>query len=434
MEKIGVIGLGYIGLPLLAALAESGYHVIGMDNDAAKIMLLKQTHKAPIFEPGLDIILEQYASQIEYVANSAVMMEQCSTILVTVGTPLGAQNIPDINSIYQATRDIVGHLRMGHLIILKSTVYPGLTRQVALELETVSGLKAGTDFFIAFHPERTIEGAAMVELHTLPKIIGGINQESTDRAAAIIAKLGGEVIKVSSPEVAELCKLVDNTYRVNSISFANEIGDICRSFGVDPREVRDVVNSSYDRTQLFTPGLGADGPCLSKDPQILAYYANESGVDTRVIEAIVRKGTDATLNVARIASRFMMRKHIRNPIVAMAGLAFKGVPETDDTRDSAATKIQYALTKTVDGIKFQYYDPMVYEFLDKTTSSSLAQCMGNANVVMLLTNHPALIGIRMDCVTNVAGRPLLIIDCWGNIYDPDRWRADDVELYRIGGK
>jgi len=432
-DRVGVIGLGYIGLPLLAALAESGYGVVGMDIDTNKIVSLQKTHTADIHEPGLSPALDCHADEIEYTTNTKYLMDTCSTILVTVGTPLGERDIPDINSIYNVVSEIVKYLRKGHLIILKSTVYPGLTRQVAQELEVASGLKAGRDFFVAFHPERTIEGAAIKELHTLPKIIGGINKASTDKAAAIVEKLGGEVMKVSCPEVAELCKLIDNTFRVNNIAFANEIGDICRSFGVDPYEVQSVVNDSYGRTNLFTPGLGADGPCLSKDPQILAYYANSKSVETRVIDASVRKGSDATLRVARVTSRFLLAKQIREPVIAIAGLAFKGVPETDDTRDSPAVKIQWALSRTMNKIVFRYYDPLVKQFLGSTVYASLVECVRGANVIMLLTNHHRLMNIDMDILTKQSGRPLLIIDCWHNARNPDRQLDTDTEYYRLGG-
>ena len=432
MDKVGVIGLGYIGLPLLAALAESGYGVVGMDTDKRKIESLRRTLTAEIYEPGLDEALQKHKDDIEFTTNCDRLMKQCSAVLVTVGTPL-AIDIPDINSIHHVTVALGKGLRNGHLIILKSTVYPGLTRQMATELEEISGLKAGRDFHIAFHPERTIEGAALSELRSLPKIIGGINVDSTEQAARIIRKLGDNIVRVSSPEVAELCKLIDNTYRVMNISFANEIGDICQKFGVDPHEVREVVNNAYDRTNLFQSGLGADGPCLSKDPQILQYYANERDVTTRVLDALITKGNESTMRVARIASRFLIEHKVRRPKVAMMGLAFKGTPETDDTRDSPAAKIQSALQKTVGNVEFKYYDPIVKKFLKDKVCTQPADCIIGANVVMFLTNHPGLLAINIDDVMDIAGRPLLIVDCWRNIANPEGKRPHNVQLVRLGG-
>ena len=434
IERVGVIGLGYVGLPLLAALAESGFHVVGMDIDKDKVDNLQRTLTADIYEPGLNEALGKHSRKITFTTCYEFLMRRCSTILVTVGTPLGDKDIPDINSIHQVTDNIVKHLRKGHLIILKSTVYPGLTRQMAMELEDLSGLKAGSDFHIVFHPERTIEGAALSELHSLPKIIGGISVESTERAANVIRKLGGEIIKVSSPEVAELCKLIDNTYRVANIAFANEIGDICQKFGVDPYEVRSVVNSAYDRTRLFQPGLGADGPCLSKDPQILQYYANEKGVNTRVIDACIIKGNESTLRVARIVSQYLIENKVRKPKVALVGLAFKGTPETDDTRDAPALKIQNALKKTVSNIEFSYYDPIIEEFLSEVVCSTLTECMKDANVVLFLTNHTALMGINLGDIMAVTGRPILIVDCWRNIANTTKVKDEDVKLIRLGDR
>ena len=432
-EKVGVIGLGYIGLPLLAVLADAGYSVVGMDINQEKVDSLKQTFTADIYELGLNEALTSHRDEIKFTTSYEYLMQQCPVILITIGTPLdNNEGIPDFTGINQLIPNLGKHLKRGHLIILKSTVYPGATRKVALELEKASGLKAGSDFDIAFQPERTIEGAALSELRTIPKIVGGINSESTERAASIIQDLGGKVIKVSTPEVAELCKLIDNTYRAASIAFANEIGDICQKLGIDSYEIESAVNDAYARTHLFRPGLGADGPCLSKDPQILRYYANREGVDTKVIDACILKNRESTLRIASVTSQFLSKYKIQRPKVSLIGLAFKGSPETDDTRDAPAIKIYRALKQEINNIEFKYYDPIVKKFPADEVCQTLKECIQDTNVVMFLTNHPALMNIGVTSILSNSGRPLLIIDCWRNITDPYQLPEADVQIFRIG--
>jgi len=349
-----------------------------------------------------------------------------------VGTPLKEDNTPAWSSLDAVIAAIDKHLRKGQLIILKSTVPPGTTREMARRLQEVSGLKVGSDFYIAFYPERTIEGLALHELHTLAKIIGGINTESTERAAQIIGKLGGKIIKVSSPEVAEMCKLIDNTYRSINVALANEIGLVCEKIGLDAYEVVSAVNAEYARTYLAKSGLGADGPCLSKDPQILVHFAKEKGVDTSIVAAGILRNRESTLRVADISTEYIKTNGIEKPKVSFIGLAFKGFPETDDTRSAPAMIVKEALQKEFTNIEFGCYDPIVKNFCDISVSSSLRECIQGANVIMFLTNHPSLTGIRAEDILDNSGRPLLVIDCWHSVANPDKMKCKGVKIFRIG--
>jgi len=434
LQRIGVVGLGYIGLPLIAALASVGYYVIGIDVFRKKIERLQRTYEADIYEPGLTETLQRCRDKIEFTTDNNHLMQKCDTIMITVGTPIRDDVLPDYDQLNDTITTLGVKLRKGQLIILKSTVLPHMTEEVAQKLEENSGLKAGTDFYLAFCPERTIEGMALHELYTLPKIIGGLNEESTKRAASIMGKLQGRIIKVSSPRVAEMCKFIDNLYRAQNIAFANEIGDICEELGIDAYEVASAVNAGYDRTQLYKPGLGADGPCLSKDPLVLKYYARQAGVNTPVLDACISQNKHSTLRIASIASKFINDNRIANPQVALIGLAFKGFPETDDIRDSPAIKIHNALQKELDNLAFKYYDPIVTEFLGAPVCSTLNECTQNSNILIFLTNHRAVMSLAgKDMLANSA-RPLLIIDCWHNIANPEAIasKSGEVEIFRVG--
>ena len=432
-KTIGVVGLGYIGQSLVAALARVGYGVVGIDIDKTKIKRLQQTYEPDIYEPGLSETLKQCRDNVEFTWDYSYLMKKCNTIMVTVGTPVKDDDTPNYDYLNTAILNIGKRLRRGQLIVLKSTVVPGTTEEIALKLQEISGLKAGGDFYVAFCPERTIEGLALHELYSLPKIIGGINDESVDCAAQIIKKLGGGVIKVSSPKIAELCKLVDNLYRAMNIAFGNEIGYICEGLGIGAYEVVSAVNDAYERTHLFKPGLGADGPCLSKDPLIVKYCGRKIGMDTRIIDACILQNKEYTLRIASIISQYIKTKKINKPKISFIGLAFKGFPETDDIRGSPAIKIHDVLQEQFSDIEFKYYDPIIKNFLNNSVSPTLKDCCLDSNIVVFLTNHQALMNINADNILEDTARPLLIVDCWHNLTNIEKLIGKrDVQIFRVG--
>lgn len=431
-KTIGVVGLGYVGQSLVAALARVGYNVIGIDIDRSKIEHLQQTYEPDIYEPGLSETLKQCRKDIKFTWDYDPLVEKSNAIMITVGTPVKDDDTPNYDYINTAILNIGKRLQRGQLIVLKSTVVPGTTEEIALKLEEISGLKAGADFFVAFCPERTIEGLALHELYNLPKIIGGINNESTNRAAQMIKKLGGRIIKVSSPKVAEICKLTDNLYRAMNIAFGNEIGCICEGLGIDAYEVVSAVNNAYERTNLFKPGLGADGPCLSKDPLIVRHCGHKISTDTRMIDACITKNKESTLRIASIMSQYIMTKKINKPKISLIGLAFKGFPETDDIRGSPAIKIRAGLQNQFSDIRFGYYDPIIENFLGNSVSQTLKECYQDSNIVVFLTNHQALMNIDIADILENTSRPLLLIDCWHNILNTEKIVEKDIQIVCIG--
>ena len=433
VKTVAVVGLGYIGLPMVAALANVGYSVIGIDINQKKVDRLQKSYESDFYEPELSETLKRHRDKIKFTTNYE-HVQKCEAIIITVGTPLNDDDSPNYEYINSAITAIGSYMKRGSVVILKSTVIPGTTEEYATpKLEEISKLKSGRDFYVAFCPERTIEGLALHELYTLPKIVGGIDAESTKRAASVIERLGGKVIKVSSPKIAELCKLIDNTYRAMNIAFANEIGMLCEDMDIDAYEVVSTVNNSYSRTKLFKPGLGADGPCLYKDCQISKYFANKRDVSTEMMDAIISKNKISTLRIGLMASEYIKRNKIRKPIISFIGLAFKGYPETDDTRESSSIKIHTVLQKEVHDAEFRYYDPKVKKFLGCRISETLNECIRDSNVVLFLTNNPRIMNIDANIILRLASRPLLIIDCWHNLNNLEEISGKrDVEIFRIG--
>jgi len=429
-NKIGVIGLGHIGLPVAAAFAMSNCDVVGLDINQKRVDALNATYEADFFEPGLTENLQRFRNHVEFTANYDYLMKECDVVIVVVGTTI-KDDLPNFTDLEQVTNAIGSRLRKGQVIILKSTVFPGVTRDFARKIGSMSGLVPGVDFFVAFCPERAIEGKVIEELLSLPKIIGGINQESLDQAAAIIAKIGGEITKVSSPEVAELCKLLDNAYRVANIAFSNEIGTLCEKMGIDSHEVIRTANKSYDRTNLFLPALGAGGPCLSKDPQILSYFIRQNNLAPRIINACVEVSKESNDRVAQFVCQFVNGQNLAKPRISLMGLAFKGAPETDDIRNSPSADIYAFLKGQLPDAEFKFYDPLVKEFLGFAVSDSMEEVIQGANVVIFLTNHSSLRNIEMEKVVSRGARPLLVIDCWHNIVNADA-RSPEVAFFRVG--
>ena len=433
-NTVAVIGLGYIGLPILASLARCGNRVFGIDTDENRIKQLRETYAPNFYEPELREILQEYRHNIEFTTDYKHASE-CSTVLITVGTPLQDDQTPSYDQL-DAAMGIGRYISKGCTVILKSTVIPGTTEQYVIpRLEQLSGLHAGRDFYVAFCPERTVEGAAIRELSTLPKIIGGIDKESTERAASFLSQLGDKIIKVSSPKVAELCKLVDNTFRAMNVAFANEIGMMCEQVGIDAYEVVAAVNNSYERTKLFTPGLGADGPCLHKDCHIFRTYARSNKADSSLVDASVTKSTESTLRIEAIVSRFIEDKKIEKPVISLVGLAFKGSPPTDDIRESTALKIYEEFLKNTrfSDFIFRFHDPLVSRFCETDVCATFTECVQEANVVMFLTNNPDLMNIDAHDIAASAGRPLLIIDCWHNVTNLKSIANDDnIDVFQVG--
>src|SRR3989338_148736 len=260
LKKVGVVVLGYVGLTLGLTLADLGFEVRGFDINE-KVQKLVAAKKAPFFELGLPELLAEHVGKRFKIASSFAD-ELCDVYFIAVGTTLGTNNRPDLSALQAVAKSIGGVLKQGDLVVLRSTVPIGTTRgPVTAMLEKTSGLTAGEDFFIAFAPERTVEGKALEELRTLPQVIGGVNRMSANLASDIFNLMTHTIHIVDSLGEAEVVKLINNTYRDVTFAFANEVSLICQGWGIDTNTVVNAANAGYPRSSVPKPSPGVGGSC-----------------------------------------------------------------------------------------------------------------------------------------------------------------------------
>jgi len=390
--RIAVIGLGYVGLTLATVMGEVGFSVVGVEK--RKDVVDKTNSGVPHFsETGLGGALRRVTSSGNLKAVTEINEEKpCDVYVITVGTPLNAEGLARLDMIESAVNQVVDHMPDGALIILRSTVKIGTTRNIVSPILE----KSGKRFEIAMCPERTLEGKALQELRQLPQIVGADDPAVRDRAAAIFRTLTNSIVQVSSLEAAEIVKLVDNTYRDVQFAFANEVARLCEAFDVNAHEVIVSGKLGYLRTNVQLPGL-VGGPCLEKDPHILAQSAQSRGLNMEITRAgrMVNErqpGETMRLIVAQMARREMGA----GVKVALLGMAFKGVPATDDLRGSMSLRVLDALKLSRPDVKVHTYDPVISptELARNVPGvkpcASLEAAVRDAAVVIIANNHPSL--------------------------------------------
>ena len=280
---VGVIGLGYVGLPLLNAFHQAGHRVIGFDIDTKKIHMLKKGENY-LRHLGENLLGPMLSSGRFDATSDASRMGECDVLISCVPTPLGPRLEPDLSFIKNTTDDIARTLRAGQLIILESSTYPGTTREVMLPRLEARGLKCGRDFFLAYSPEREDPGRKDHNTQTIPKLVGGIDKASGDLATALYRRAIKQVIPVSSAEVAEAAKILENTYRAINIALVNEMKVVLTAMGIDVWEVIAAASTKPFGFQAFYPGPGLGGHCIPIDPFYLTWKAREVGHTSRFIE------------------------------------------------------------------------------------------------------------------------------------------------------
>ncbi len=352
MERIAVVGCGYVGSCLAAVLTERGAHVRAIDTDGARIAAMR-FGLCPIPEPGLaDALADAAAADLIEYHTDVNVARSADVVIVTVGTPIG-------QSLRPLATDLARSLRPGQLVILKSTVAPGSAREFAATLEDESGLVCGYDFWLASSPERLAEGEAMAQLRELPVVVGGVNPASTEAAAEFWRAMGLEIELMPSSEAAELVKLASNWWIDANIAIANELAQYCSVHSVDVMEVIRATNAlpkGMGHVNLLLPSVGVGGSCLTKDPWIAWSSARQHGVELRTVET-ARRVNDG---MPRYTSDVIIQQLAaggRNPsgaTVAVLGLAFKS--DTGDLRETPALPIVEALRG--EGLTVRLCDPL----------------------------------------------------------------------------
>jgi len=356
--RTGVVGLGYVGLPLAVELAKAGFHATGIDLDQRKIDAIAQGRSYIPDVATADVQSLQAAGKLDATTDFSIVKE-LDTINICVPTPLRKTKDPDMSYIVSAVEAIAKHLHPGMLIVLESTTYPGTTEEVVQPLLEATGLKAGVDFFIAFSPERVDPGNPTFQTHNVPKVVGGLTPHCSKLAAALYGTAIETIVPVSSTRVAEMVKLLENTFRAVNIGLVNELALMCDRMNIDVWEVVDAAKTKPFGFMAFYPGPGLGGHCIPIDPFYLSWKAKQSGFDPRFIELaghinagmphyVVEKVVDA-LNTRR--------KALNGARVLVAGVAYKR--DIDDMRESPALDVMHLLEAK--GAQVDYADPYVPE-------------------------------------------------------------------------
>jgi UDP-N-acetyl-D-glucosamine dehydrogenase len=391
--RVGIIGLGYVGLPLARAFSDQGIAVLGFDVDPTKVdrIGLGQSYIGHISDAA---IRQMRRAGFEATADFD-RLDEPDAIIICVPTPLTDAREPDLDYIVDSAEAIAERLRPGQLVVLESTTYPGTTRDVVRPMLAASGLEPGVDFFLAFSPEREDPGNARYSAPTIPKVVGGLEPASLELAVALYAKVVVSVVPVSSLEVAEACKILENTYRAVNIALVNELKLIYSRMGIDVWEVIEAAKTKPFGFQPFYPGPGLGGHCIPIDPFYLTWIARKHGLTTRLIELAGEINTSMPEYViGRVADALNDRGlPVKGSRITLLGMAYK--KDVDDPRESPGFELMELLLKK--GAEVEYNDPHIpvlpsmrrYPNLRMSSQELTPEYLRSRDCLLIATDHSA---------------------------------------------
>ena len=392
--RIGIVGLGYVGLPLSKALLENGYSVIGFDVDTKKIKAI-EAGESYIQHLGNDFFKMLQTTDKFIGSDDPGVLADADAILLCVPTPLGKHNDPDLSYVLESTRMVAGTLREGQLVVLESTTYPGTTRNEMKPILDESGLTCGEDYFLAYSPEREDPGSAGRSAGEIPKLVGGIDDASTRISMALYERVVAKAHEVSSAEIAESAKLLENIYRSVNIALVNEMKTVLTDMDIDIWEVVDAASTKPFGFQAFYPGPGLGGHCIPIDPYYLTWKAKEVGRPTRFIELAGEVNTAMPRYVIHRLSEALNMDSIalRGAKILVIGIAYK--KNVDDNRETPAAEIIEQLAEL--GGDISYHDPHLPRFpemrkydLDLESVNLDQKTISESDCVLIITDHDAV--------------------------------------------
>jgi UDP-N-acetyl-D-glucosamine dehydrogenase len=398
--SVGVIGLGYVGLPLAVAFAEAGEQVVAVDVDPRKVAAVRagETYIEDISWDRLKAVLSRISATSHFQP-----LARTDAVVICVPTPLTRNREPDLGALTAAARGLGQVLQHGQLVVLESTTYPGTTREHLVPiLEEESDLRVGDDINVAFSPERVDPGRTDFTMRTTPKVLGGITDACTKRATELYDKVCDRVVRVSSPETAEMSKLLENIFRSVNIALVNELAMLAERMGIDIWEVIDAASSKPYGFMRFEPGPGMGGHCLPVDPFYLTWRAREFHMSTEFIELAGKINQQMPFHCVERIERALnaVGKAVRGTRLTILGVSYKG--GVADIRESPALRIIDELKQR--GAELSYHDPFVPLLPDLgLASASLTVATESAEAIVLVTAHP---GIDHDAIA--AEAPLFI--------------------------
>jgi len=392
----GVVGMGYVGLPLAVEMGKAGLRVIGFEKSARVVDLVNGGGSHIKDVAAKDVAALRASGKLEATLDMSRLAE-CDVISICVPTPLGKTKDPDMSFVVTATESVAESLRPGQLVVLESTTYPGTTREVLLPTFEKRELQVGEDFFLCFSPERVDPGNGRWHTRNTPKVLGGITERCTKLGEQVYELFIDEVVPVSSPEAAELTKLLENTFRMINIGLVNEMAVICDKLGVSVWEVIDAAATKPFGFMKFSPGPGLGGHCIPLDPHYLAWKMRTLHYKTRMIELAGEINTEMpAFWVGKVADALNdVGKPMRGARILVLGVAYK--KDIDDLRESPALDILDLLSKK--GAQARYHDPYVPEIVDDGHTPDGAvgrsvplndEALRGADAVIIVTDHSAI--------------------------------------------
>jgi UDP-N-acetyl-D-glucosamine dehydrogenase len=407
--RTGVIGLGYVGLPLAVELARAGFTTVGVDLDPRKVDAINRGESYIPDVPTRDVAKLREDRRLSATTDAAAL-EQLDTINICVPTPLRKTRDPDLSFVVSAVEMVAAHLRPGQLVILESTTYPGTTDEVVRPILEKNGLVAGTDFFLAFSPERVDPGNETWTTRNVPKVVGGMTPACTALARTLYSASIERVVEVSSPKVAEMVKLLENTFRAVNIGLVNELALMCDRLGISVWEVVDAAATKPFGFMPFYPGPGLGGHCIPIDPFYLSWKVKEVGFEARFIELAGHvNGAMPHHVVDKIADALNSRsKPVRGSSILVLGIAYKR--DVDDVRESPALDVMAVLRQK--GAIISYHDPYAPTLaahdwpggVDLSSEPLTIDALTAADCVVILTDH------RMFDYETVVRQAKLVVD------------------------
>ncbi len=387
----GVVGLGYVGLPLVMELVRAGYRVLGFDVQQ-KVVDALNAGRSHIHDIPADVVAAAVKTGRFSATADLSRLKEPDAISICVPTPLSKTRDPDVSYVLAATESVKKALRPGQCIVLESTTYPGTTRELMLPALESTGLKVGEDFFLAFSPERVDPGNAKWQTRNTPKVVGGITPHCLEVALALYQPAIERLVPVSSTEAAELTKILENTFRSVNIGLANEMAIVCDKLGVDVWEVIDAAATKPFGFMKFTPGPGVGGHCIPLDPHYLAWKMRTLNYKTRFIELAGEMNAEMPEYwVAKVADRLNdAGKAVRGSTVLVLGVAYK--KDIDDIRESPALDVIRLLQQR--GASICYHDPHIphlhEDSLDLRSTALTTETLKGADCVVIVTDHSAV--------------------------------------------
>lgn len=390
---LGVVGLGYVGLPLAVEKAKAGFKTIGFDIQESKVEMVNrgENYIGDVVNEDLKELVE---SGLLSATTDFAEVANADCVCICVPTPLDVHQQPDISYVKASAESIVPYMHKDMLIVLESTTYPGTTEELLKPIFEKSGLKCGEDFYLAFSPERVDPGNLIYKTKNTPKVVGGITPQCTEIAATLYESiLEAPVHRVSSPAVAEMEKILENTYRNINIGLVNELAILCNKMGIDIWEVIDAAKTKPYGFQAFYPGPGLGGHCIPLDPYYLSWKAREYGFHTSMIESSMMVNDRMPEYCVERASKILNRhkKPLNGSKILVLGVAYK--KDIDDYRESPAIRVIDELEK--EGADVVYYDPYIPEYRNKGVVRKgepelTIELIESADLVMITTDHTML--------------------------------------------